>query len=79
VVIGFDLGSDQVKLLTTGAVDALVGRQPYRIGNSAMAQAVASFNDKSTTQSVEFDPTVLTASGIKDPASAKLLYKQTCA
>lgn len=78
-VVGFDAGSDQVKALKTGVVQALVAQQPATIGSKGIEAAVAALQGKTVSPKVvKTGFTVLTKKNINTAAGKKAQYSDKC-
>ena len=78
-VVGFDAGSDQVKALKAGTVQALIAQQPGTIGSKGIEAAVAAIAGKapeSTKIATGF--TILTKKNIDTAAGKKAQYRDSC-
>ena len=78
-VVGFDAGSDQVKALKEGTVQALIAQQPATIGSMGIEAAVAAVAKKPVAQKkVKTGFTILTAANIDSAAGVKAQYRDAC-
>jgi ribose transport system substrate-binding protein len=78
-VVGFDAGSDQVKALKAGTVQALIAQQPATIGSEGIAAAVAAIAGKAPkSKKISTGFTILTKKNIDTPAGVKAQYRDSC-
>jgi len=78
-VVGFDAGSDQVKALKAGTVQALIAQQPATNGSKGIEAAVAAVEGKSVAQKkVATGFTILTKKNIDSAAGKKAQYRDAC-
>ena len=79
VIIGFDAGSDQVKALKAGIVQALIAQQPATIGSMGVKAAVAAVEGKPVgDHKVQTGFTILTMKNIDTPAGLAAQYRDKC-
>ena len=78
-VIGFDAGSDQVKALKAGTVQALIAQQPATIGSEGVAAAVAAIaGNAPKSKKIATGFTILTKKNIDTDAGKKAQYRDAC-
>ena len=78
-VIGFDAGSDQVKALKAGTVQALIAQQPGTIGSKGIEAAVAAIAGKAPEAAkIATGFTILTKKNIDTDAGKKAQYRDSC-
>lgn len=78
-VIGFDAGSDQVKALKAGTVQALIAQQPGTIGSKGIEAAVAAIAGKAPEAAkIATGFTILTKKNIDTPEGMKAQYRDSC-
>jgi ribose transport system substrate-binding protein len=77
-VVSFDTTPTEVQDLQQGIVQALIGQEPYVIGQDAVQQAVYAVQGKSTQSFVATGAVTVTAQNLNDPNVAKYLYKTSC-
>ena len=78
-VVGFDAGSDQVKALKAGTVQALIAQQPATIGKMGVEAAVAAATGKKVAKkAVKTGFTILTEANIDTAAGLKAQYRDKC-
>ena len=78
-VIGFDAGSDQVKALKAGTVQALIAQQPGTIGSKGIEAAVAAIAGKAPeSKKIATGFTILTKKNIDTAAGKKAQYRDSC-
>ena len=78
-VVGFDAGSDQVKALKAGTVQALIAQQPGTIGSKGIEAAVAAIAGKAPeSKKIATGFTILTKKNIDTPAGVKAQYRDSC-
>jgi ribose transport system substrate-binding protein len=78
-VIGFDAGSDQVKALKAGTVQALIAQQPATIGSDGVDAAVAAIAGKAPkSKKIQTGFTILTKKNIDTAAGKKAQYRDAC-
>ena len=78
-VVGFDAGSDQVKALKAGTVQALIAQQPATIGSEGVDAAVAAIAGKAPkSKKIATGFTILTKKNIDTDAGKKAQYRDAC-
>jgi ribose transport system substrate-binding protein len=78
-VVGFDAGSDQVKALKAGTVQALIAQQPATIGSEGIAAAIAAIEGKAPkSKKIATGFTILTKKNIDTAAGKKAQYRDSC-
>ena len=78
-IVGFDTGSDQVKALKTGVVQALIAQQPATIGSKGVDAAVAALQGKTVSpHKVQTGFTILTMKNINTAAGLAAQYRDKC-
>ena len=78
-VVGFDAGSDQVKALKAGTVQALIAQQPATIGSEGIDAAVAAIAGKAPkSKKIATGFTILTKKNIDTAAGKKAQYRDAC-
>jgi ribose transport system substrate-binding protein len=78
-VVGFDAGSDQVKALKAGTVQALIAQQPATIGSEGVDAAVAAIAGKAPkSKKIATGFTILTKKNIDTAAGKKAQYRDAC-
>jgi ribose transport system substrate-binding protein len=78
-VVGFDAGSDQVKALKAGTVQALIAQQPATIGSDGIDAAVAAIAGKAPkAKKIQTGFTILTKMNIDTAAGKKAQYRDAC-
>jgi len=78
-VVGFDAGSDQVKALKAGTVQALIAQQPATIGSEGIDAAVAAIAGKAPkSKKIATGFTILTKKNIDTDAGKKAQYRDAC-
>jgi ribose transport system substrate-binding protein len=78
-VVGFDAGSDQVKALKAGTVQALIAQQPATIGSEGVDAAVAAIAGKAPkSKKIQTGFTILTKKNIDTDAGKKAQYRDAC-
>lgn len=78
-VVGFDAGSDQVKALKAGTVQALIAQQPATIGSEGIKAAVAAIEGKAPAKKkMQTGFTILTKKNISTAAGLKAQYRDAC-
>ncbi len=78
-IVGFDAGSDQVKALKTGVVQALIAQQPATIGSKGVDAAVAALQGKTVApHKVQTGFTILTMKNINTAAGLAAQYRDKC-
>lgn len=78
-VVGFDAGSDQVKALKAGVVQALIAQQPATIGSKGIEAAVAAIAGQTVSpHKVQTDFTILTKKNIDTAEGKKAQYRDAC-
>ena len=78
-VIGFDAGSDQVKALKAGTVQALIAQQPGTIGSKGIEAAVAAIAGKAPeAKKIATGFTILTKKNIDTADGKKAQYLDVC-
>lgn len=78
-VIGFDAGSDQVKALKAGTVQALIAQQPGTIGSKGIEAAVAAIAGKAPeSKKIATGFTILTKKNIDTADGKKAQYLDVC-
>ncbi|WP_035795352.1 ABC transporter substrate-binding protein [Kitasatospora mediocidica] len=77
-VVSFDAGPAQVQALQSGSVDALISQDPYGIGQQAVDQLGNAIGKKPVTATIQTDLASITRDNLKDPATARFLYKADC-
>ncbi len=78
-IVGFDAGSDQVKALKTGVVQALIAQQPATIGSKGVDAAVAALQGKTVSpHKVQTGFTILTMKNINTAAGLAAQYRDKC-
>ncbi len=78
-VVGFDAGSDQVKALKAGTVQALIAQQPATIGSEGIDAAVAAVAGKAPkSKKIQTGFTILTKKNIDTDAGKKAQYRDAC-
>jgi ribose transport system substrate-binding protein len=79
VIIGFDAGSDQVKALKSGIVQALIAQQPATIGSKGVEAAVAAVEKKPVgAHKVQTGFTILTMKNINSATGLSAQYRDKC-
>lgn len=78
VVIAFDAGSDQVKALKAGTVQALIAQQPYQIGVAGVQQAMKAIKGQKTTKKITTSFTIITKANVDTPLGKAAQYRSTC-
>ena len=74
-VVAMDADQQEVTLLRSGAIDALVVQQVYTAGELGVRQLVEHLQDGTRPRDTLLDPVIATADNVEDPAIAKLLYR----
>jgi ribose transport system substrate-binding protein len=78
-IVGFDAGSDQVKALKAGTVQALIAQQPATIGSEGVDAAVAAVAGKAPkSKKIKTGFTILTKKNIDTAAGKKAQYRDAC-
>ena len=78
-IVGFDAGSDQVKALKSGLVQALIAQQPATIGSKGVDAAVAALQGKTVSpHAVKTGFTILTKANIDSAAGMAAQYRDKC-
>jgi ribose transport system substrate-binding protein len=78
-VVGFDAGSDQVKALKAGTVQALIAQQPATIGSEGVLAAVAAVGGSAPkSKKIQTGFTILTKKNIDTDAGKKAQYRDAC-
>ena len=78
-IVGFDAGSDQVKALKAGVVQALIAQQPASIGAQGIEAAVKAIGGGTVSpHAVKTGFTILTKANIDTPAGLKAQYRDAC-
>lgn len=79
IVVGFDAGSDQVKALKAGTVQALIAQQPATIGSDGIDAAVAAIAGKAPkSKKIQTGFTILTKKNVDTAAGKKAQYRDVC-
>jgi ribose transport system substrate-binding protein len=74
-VVGMDADQQEVTLLRSGAIDALVVQQVYTAGELGVRQLVEHLRDGARPQDTLLDPVIATRDNVDDPEIRKLLYR----
>ena len=78
-IVGFDAGSDQVKALKSGLVQALIAQQPGTIGSKGVDAAVAALKGQTVSpHKVQTGFTILTKKNIDTAAGLSAQYRDKC-
>ncbi|TQS41050.1 ABC transporter substrate-binding protein [Cryptosporangium phraense] len=77
-IVGFDAGSDQVKALQEGTIQALIAQQPGTIGTDGVDQAVKSLKGESTEKTIQTGFTIVTKDNLNSSEGQAALYKSSC-
>jgi ribose transport system substrate-binding protein len=78
-IVGFDAGSDQVKALKSGLVQALIAQQPATIGSKGVDAAVAALKGQTVSpHKVQTGFTILTKKNIGTAAGLAAQYRDKC-
>ncbi|MGI8697170.1 MAG: ABC transporter substrate-binding protein [Mycobacteriales bacterium] len=77
-IVGFDAGSDQVKALKDGTVQALIAQQPGAIGTDGVQQAIKALNGGKTTANIKTKFTIITKANVDSAAGKAAEYKSAC-
>jgi ribose transport system substrate-binding protein len=77
-VIGFDAGSDQIKALKDGTVQALIAQQPAEIGKLGVQQAIKALNGEATEKEIGTGFTILTKDNVDAEEGKAAAYKDSC-
>ncbi len=78
-IVGFDAGSDQVKALKSGLVQALIAQQPGTIGSKGVDAAVAALKGQTVSpHKVQTGFTILTKKNIDSAAGLSAQYRDKC-
>jgi ribose transport system substrate-binding protein len=77
-VVGFDTADVQIAAMKKGVFQALIGQEPYVMGQIAVQQAVLAVEGKKTTSFTGTPAVVVTPQNLNTPAVQKLVYKFNC-
>lgn len=77
-MVGFDTADVEVKAMHDGVFQALVGQEPYLMGQLAIKQAILAVQGKMTTHTIGTPAVVVTPANLNTPAVQKLVYKFNC-
>ena len=77
-MVGFDTADVQIKAMKEGIFQALIGQEPYVMGQIAVQQAVLAVEGKKTTSFTGTPAVVVTPANLNTPAVQKLVYKFNC-
>jgi ribose transport system substrate-binding protein len=77
-VVGFDTADVQIAAMKKGVFQALIGQEPYVMGQIAVQQAVLAVEGKKTTPFTGTPAVVVTPQNLNTPAVQKLVYKFNC-
>ncbi|MFG1922145.1 ABC transporter substrate-binding protein [Cryptosporangium sp. NPDC048952] len=77
-IVGFDAGSDQVKALKDGTIQALIAQQPGTIGTDGVDQAVKALKGESTEKTIQTGFTIVTKDNLSSAEGQAALYKSSC-
>lgn len=77
-VVGFDTADVQIAAMKKGIFQALIGQEPYVMGQIAVQQAVLAAEGKKTTSFTGTPAVVVTPANLNTPAVQKLVYKFNC-
>ena len=73
-LVGFDSSPMLIQELQSGVIDSLVIQDPFRMGETAVLQAVSAINGKAVQKQLFLPPRVVTAADLTDPAVHAQLY-----
>lgn len=78
-IVGFDAGSDQVKALKAGTVQALIAQQPATIGSKGVEAAVAAIKGQTVSpHKVQTGFTIITKKNVDTAAGLAAQYRDKC-
>jgi len=77
-MVGFDTADVQVAAMKKGVFQALIGQEPYLMGQLAIQQAILAIQGKPTTHTIGTPAVVVTPANLNTPAIQKLVYKFNC-
>lgn len=77
-LVGFDAGPQQVKLLETGEVDAVISQSPYAMGYEGVQQLKNHFDGNTVEEKIATPLMVVTKDNLVEEDTQKFLYKPTC-
>jgi ribose transport system substrate-binding protein len=77
-VVGFDTADVQIAAMKKGIFQALIGQEPYVMGQIAVKQAMLAVEGKKTTPFTGTPAVVVTPANLNTPAVQKLVYKFNC-
>jgi ribose transport system substrate-binding protein len=77
-VVGFDTADVQIAAMKKGIFQALIGQEPYVMGQIAVKQAMLAVEGKKTTSFTGTPAVVVTPANLNTPAVQKLVYKFNC-
>ncbi len=77
-VVGFDTADVQIAAMKKGIFQALIGQEPYVMGQIAVKQAMLAVQGKKTTNFTGTPAVVVTPANLNTPAVQKLVYKFNC-
>ena len=73
-LVGFDSSPILIQELQSGVIDSLVIQDPFRMGQTAVLQAVSAIRGKTVQKKLFLPPRVITAADLSDPAVHAQLY-----
>jgi ribose transport system substrate-binding protein len=77
-MVGFDTADVQIAAMKKGIFQALIGQEPYVMGQIAVQQAVLAVEGKKTISWTGTPAVVVTPQNLNTPAVQKLVYKFNC-
>jgi ribose transport system substrate-binding protein len=77
-VVGFDAGSDQIKALKDGTVQALIAQQPEDIGRQGVQQAIKALKGEPTEKEIGTGFTIITKDNVDSEEGKAAAYKDAC-
>jgi ribose transport system substrate-binding protein len=77
-VVGFDAGSDQIKALKDGTVQALIAQQPEDIGKQGVQQAIKALKGEPTEKEIGTGFTIITKDNVDAEEGKAAAYKDQC-
>lgn len=77
-LVGFDAGPQQISLLESGEVDAVISQSPYAMGYEGVQQLKNHFDGEKIEKKIATPLKVVTKDNLDDDDTQKFLYKPTC-
>ncbi|MFY0407749.1 substrate-binding domain-containing protein [Solicola sp. PLA-1-18] len=77
-MVSWDTGSDNIKLLQEGSLQATVAQQPFKMGEMAIEQIAREIRGEKVSKKVSAPTTILTSQDVDTPEGKELRYQGSC-